>query len=300
MTRPARPAPRVGARLTSLGYAAGWRVLHRLPQAPTWGAFRLVAAVVARRGGRGPARLRSNLARVTGCTGEALDGLLRAGLRSYARYWYDAFRLPARSPEWIERSTVVHREETAWTAAARGRGVILVLAHLGNWDHAGAWLLGRGHPFTTVAERLEPAALFDRFVAFRESLGMRVIPLTGGAAPPYEILAERLRAGEFLCLLADRDLSASGVAVDFFGAGAAMPGGPAALALETGAALVPTTLWYGADWAVNIAFDPAVEHTTVATMTQAVAHCFEAAIARHPADWHMLARVWRDAVPAAP
>lgn len=280
--------------LTSFAYAAGWGAIKRLPQAPTWLAFQAGADLAARRGGKGPDRFRRNLARVTGRDPLDLDGLLKAGMRSYARYWFDSFRLPSRTPEWIEQSTVAHHEDRAWAAAREGNGVILVLAHLGNWDHAGAWLVGRGHPFTTVAERLEPAELFDRFVAFRESLGMEVIPLTGGEAPPFDTLATRLADGRFLCLLADRDLSSAGVPVEFFGATATMPAGPAALALKTGAALIPTTIWYSQDWQVNIHFDPAVEHSDVATMTQRVAGRFEEAIAEHPADWHMLQRLWQD------
>src|SRR5581483_6033714 len=111
-------------------------------------------------------------------------------------------------------------------AIAQGNGVILALPHMGNWDHAGAWLAGTGVPFTTVAERLNPASLFDRFVAFRESLGMEVVPLTGGTRPPFDLLADRLRAGGVLCLLADRDLTSTGVEVDFFGMPARMPAGP--------------------------------------------------------------------------
>ena len=283
-----------GLNLTSLGYGAGWRAIKRLPQAPTWLAFQAGADASVRRGGKGPDRLRSNLARVTGRRPEELDGLVKAGMRSYARYWYDSFQLPSRTPQWIERNTVAHHEENAWSAAAEARGVIFVLGHLGNWDHAGAWLIGRGYPFTTVAERLEPAELFDRFVAFRESLGMEVIPLTGGEAPPFDTLADRLRAGKLLCLLADRDLSSSGVPVEFFGATATMPAGPASLALKTGAALVPATIWYSPDWTVNIRFHPPVAHTDVGTMTQEFAGVFEAAIAEHPADWHMLQRLWQD------
>ena len=113
--------------------------------------------------------------------------------------------------------------------------MILSLPHMGNWDHAGAWLAGTGVPFTTVAERLKPESLFERFVEFRESLGMEVIPLTGGEQPPFKILAERLRSGGVLCLLADRDLTASGIEVEFFGSPARMPAGPAALAVDTGA-----------------------------------------------------------------
>jgi KDO2-lipid IV(A) lauroyltransferase len=169
--------------------------------------------------------------------------------------------------------------------------MILALAHSGNWDHAGAWLVRKhGIHFTTVAERLEPAEVFDRFVDFRESLGMEVLPLTGGP-PPADVLAERLRAGGALCLLADRDLSASGVPVSFFGETATMPAGPAHLALTTGAALMPTVLWFDGDgWGAHVA-EP-VPHTDLATMTQAMATVFETHLSRHPQDWHMLQRLW--------
>jgi KDO2-lipid IV(A) lauroyltransferase len=154
-------------------------------------------------------------------------------------------------------------------------------------------------PFTTVAERLEPESLFARFVAFRESLGMEVIPLTGGERPPYELLAERLRAGGTLCLLGDRDLTATGVDVDFFGSPARMPAGPAALAHDTGAVLLPVTLWYPdrRRWAGRI--HPQVEVPAtgdrigkIRAMTQRVADAFADGISEHPQDWHMLQRVW--------
>jgi KDO2-lipid IV(A) lauroyltransferase len=175
----------------------------------------------------------------------------------------------------------------------------MVLPHMGNWDHAGAWLAGTGVPFTTVAERLEPASVFDRFVAFRESLGMEVIPLTGGERPPFEVLADRLRAGGVLCLLGDRDLTATGVEVDFFGAPARMPAGPAALAHDTGALLLPVTLWYPdrRHWGARI--HPVIDVPAlgdraerIRVMTQHVADEFAGAIAEHPEDWHMLQRVW--------
>ena len=157
-------------------------------------------------------------------------------------------------------------------------GTILALPHMGNWDHAGAWLVLTGVPFTTVAERLKPAELYDLFVAFREGLGFEVLAASGDERPPFEVLVERLQAGGMLCLLADRDLTPSGVPVTFFGPEATMPAGPAALALRTGAALIPTTLWYEGD-AVNGAWGALDRgrpspHTDVATMTQDLADVF--------------------------
>jgi len=85
-------------------------------------------------------------------------------------------------------------EETAFAHMAAGRGVIFALPHMGNWEHAGAWIVLRGAgKFTTVAERLRPQSLYDRFVAFRESPGMEVLPHSGGASR-FGVLARRLRA----------------------------------------------------------------------------------------------------------
>ena len=182
---------------------------------------------------------------------------------------------------------------------ATGRGVVISLPHMGNWDHAGAWFALEHGGFTTVAERLKPESLYERFVAYRESLGMEVLPLTGGPRV-LPILMERLRAGGLVALLGDRDLTQNGIPVTFFGARATMPAGPAALALSTGAALIPATLWYE-DERTCCAFHPEVvppatgdRKTRIAATVQAVADVFEAAIAEHPADWHMLQALWTD------
>ncbi|WP_243407967.1 phosphatidylinositol mannoside acyltransferase [Frankia canadensis] len=286
-----RGRPRA-ADLTDLAYAAGWRGVRALPEPLAAAAFRLGADLALRRDGRGVRRLRANLARVAPA-GTDLDRLTRAAMRSYARYWLEVFRLRELGEDRIVGRMRLLDEHLLRQSHARGGGTILALPHMGNWEQAGAWLAATGIPFTTVAERLRPESLFERFVAFRTALGMEVIPLTGGESPPFDLLRERLRGGGTLCLLADRDLSRSGVPVEFFGATARMPGGPAALALATGATLLPVTLWFDRDgWSGRI--HPAVPPSDVATMTQSLADAFAAGIAAHPADWHMLQRVWRD------
>ena len=151
--------------------------------------------------------------------------------------------------------------------------------------------------FTTVAERLKPESLARRFFAFREGLGFEVLPATGGVQR-FGILAQRLREGGLVCLPADRDITGGGIEVDFFGEKARMMGGAAALAVQTGAALMPVTLWFeGTQWAAHIHEEiPVPESGTrrekVAALTQGVARVFEAGIAAHPEDWHMLQRVF--------
>jgi len=290
------PTPSYVARLltgraTDASYAAGWALVRAMPEAVAARLFDAGADLAARRGGKGIDRLRANLARVA--PDSDVDALTREAVRSYARYWREVFRLPVTSRDRIVSGMRTTGEEAVRATLASGRGAVFALPHSGNWDQAGAWFTATGVPFTTVAERLQPESLYDRFVAFRESLGMEVLPLTGGERPPYDVLAERLTAGGAICLLADRDLTPRGIDVTFFGATARMPAGPARLALTTGAALIPVHLFFRPDgWQVD--FHAEVPSSDVPTMTQALATAFEHGIAQHPADWHMLQRLWLD------
>jgi KDO2-lipid IV(A) lauroyltransferase len=279
----------VTGRVSDASYAAGWAVVRSLPESSARRLFDAGADLAARRGGKGVARLRSNLARVA--PDADLDALTRAAVRSYARYWLEVFRLPVMPTSVIVGGMHAIGEDIARAAVASPRGVVFALPHSGNWDHAGAWFAATGVPFTTVAERLKPEALFDRFLEFRSSLGMEVLPLTGGERPPFDVLRERLDAGGTLALMADRDLTPRGIDVDFFGETARMPAGPASLALATGAALIPVHLAFRPEgWQVT--FYDEVPPTDIATMTQAMADRFATGIRQHPADWHMLQRLW--------
>jgi KDO2-lipid IV(A) lauroyltransferase len=280
--------------LATLGYSAGWRLIRLLPESWARGLFRAGADYAAKRGGESVEQLRTNLRRVVPQAGEEeLDQLVRESLRSYARYWCEAFRLPSMD---LRAAHEKHRfqvsgQENLDAALANGTGAIAALPHTGNWDMAGVWLVGHSGTFTTVAERLKPESLYRKFVEFRETLGFEVLPLSGGDRPPATVLAERLRDNKVVCLLSDRDLTSSGVPVTFFGEQTLMPAGPAHLASTTGAALLPVGCWFTADgWHFRI--HPPIKVSTVQAATQAVADVFAADIAAHPADWHMLQKLW--------
>ncbi|MFJ4499868.1 phosphatidylinositol mannoside acyltransferase [Streptomyces sp. NPDC088864] len=291
--------PGVRERLSDALYGLGWAAVKTLPEPAARALFRTLADQVWKRRGRSVLRLESNLARVVPDADAArLAALSRAGMRSYMRYWMESFRLPTWSPERIKASIDVTDAHRLTDGLASGRGVILALPHLGNWDLAGAWVTtDLKVPFTTVAERLKPESLYDRFVAYREGLGMEVLPHNGGAA--FGTLARRLRSGGLVCLVADRDLSASGVEVSFFGDTARMPAGPALLAQQTGALLLPVTLSYDDTPVMKARVHPPVEvpgsgdrAERTARMTQVLADAFALGIAEHPEDWHMLQRLW--------
>jgi KDO2-lipid IV(A) lauroyltransferase len=287
-----------------LGYAAAWRLVRALPEPAAARLFRAAADQAHRRGGKGTARLRDNLRHVVGTDlpDADLDDLVRRGLRSYARYWMEAFRLPSRTPEQRLHGFRLERGHLLGENVAAGVGSIVALPHGGNWDAAGAWVAASGWPITTVAERLRPESVYERFLAFRRSLGMEIIPLTGGQRPPVDVLADRLDKGHVVPLLAERDLSARGVEVSFFGGRTRMPAGPALLALRTGAPLYVVDMWYEPDAPVGHMWGPletpgpetGTLDVRVRALTQRVADRLAVGIAAHPQDWHMLQRMWLD------
>ena len=297
---------RLSHRARVLVYLAGWRLVRVLPERLAYALFALVADVAWWRRGASVARLEANLARARpGLDDAGLHLLSRDGLRSYARYWCEAFRLPTWSSQRLLATVRAEGDEPVRAELAAGRGVVMALAHQGNWDHAGAWSTLALAPVTTVAERLEPEELFSAFLRFRERLGMTILPLAGGP-PVFPTLVRALRDGAFVPLLADRDLTSTGVEVTLLGERARMAAGPAMLALTSKVALFPVTIRYErlptgspARWGQVVHFHPRVEVPRGGTpaekalaMTQAYADALSAGIAEYPQDWHMLHRVF--------
>jgi phosphatidylinositol dimannoside acyltransferase len=293
-------------RLADAGYAAGWTAVRMMPAPVARIAFAAGGDLAAVLGGDRIRQLRANLQVATG--GQLDDGALvqltHRAVRSYARYWAEAFRLPALDRAELVAACSLTGREHLEAARTAGRGIVLALPHSGNWDVAGVWLVNwLGGPFLTVAERLEPESLYRRFVAYREGLGMRVVPLTGGERPSSVVLREWLTDGGTICLLTDRDLTGGGVPVRLFGRPTTMPGGPALLAAQTGAALLPAVCQFdGSGWRFVVhppvpVDGPGRLRDRVSGAMQQVADAFAASIAERPEDWHVLGRIWADVGP---
>lgn len=289
-------------RVVGVGYSAGWTMVKGMPRGLSGRAFRAAAEAATVRNGRGTRQLRKNLRRVVGPAMSELrmDALVADALRSYARYWLETFTLESMDHAAVAASFEANMtgKEHIDGGLERGKGVILALPHSGNWDASGIWLVHHSGPFTTVAERVKPDAVFDRFVAYRQSIGMEVIALTGGERPPTEILTERLRENRVVCLLADRDLSRNGIEVSFFGEPTRMPAGPALLAATTGASLHTVHSFFAGDGEWGQTVSPPIPlpdgslRERVSVGTQLMADLFAAGIATKPQDWHMLQRLW--------
>lgn len=281
-------------RVIEIGFAAGWRLVRALPLPVARSLFTAAADRAYKSNGPGVQRLRRNLAQVVP---DLPESLVRDGLRSYARYWMEAFRLPSQSRQQLLDGFGLGQFDELKSAIAEGRGVVLALPHVGNWDAAAAYVVSNGWPMVTVAERLKPEGLYRQFMAYREKLGMEVLPLTGGRRAPIDGLADRLAEGWVVALLGDRDLSKSGVEVTFFGGRTRMPAGPAILAIRTGAPLFAVDLYFSATRteARLRRIVPPVEgplDVRVKQTTQLLADAYAAGIADHPQDWHMLQKLW--------
>ena len=278
-------------------YFAGWRIIRWLPEKTAYRLAFSVADFLTKRNGKNVSRLRSNLRRTKpGITSLDLDLLVFSAMRSYMRYWCDTFRFPDWSPERVRETVTVTNEHLLIDAIAAKTGVIVSLPHAGNWDHAGAYFCAKGIRLVTVAERLKPEKLFLKFLGYRQAMGMEVLPLDGRV---IGTLAQRLRQGALVALVADRDLSRTGINVEFFGGPSRMPAGPALLALKTNAPLITAFVSY-TEYGIHIDFKLVIlpsagsEAEKVSEIVQMTAKHFEEGISEHPEDWHMLQRIWID------
>ncbi|CAB5240864.1 unannotated protein [freshwater metagenome] len=278
-------------------YILAWRLIRIVPEKSAYALFYFIGERLSKSDGKAVARLRSNLQRVRpDLSSIEMDDLLRDAMRSYMRYWCDTFRIPEWSRERIDSTVEVIDEHLLVDAAASGQGVIVSLPHSGNWDHAGAYFTGKGIHLVTVAERLKPERLFNEFLKFRASLGMEVLSLDSRS---IVTLMQRLREGKLVALVADRDLSNSGIAVEFFGYPSRMPAGPAVLAIKTGAVLLTALVSYTPHGIhihfrkVDVPSNGTLEERVSATVQICASH-FESGIKKHAQDWHMLQRIWTD------
>ena len=279
------------------GYFAGWRMVRALPEKFAYKTFDRIGRYALSRNGSRVNRLRSNLSRV--CpekSASEMEDLMRLAMSSYMRYWCDTFRSPDWSREKIANTVTVEGEELLTAPMKNGTGVVVSLPHAGNWDHAGSYFCGMGFPLVTVAERLKPEALFNKFLEYRQNIGMEVLSLDSRS---IVTLMQRAREGRLIALVSDRDLSKSGVDVSFFGHPARMPAGPALLAIRTGIPLITAYVSYTST-GIHIVFNSVEiptngsEEEKISKVVQKCADLFAAGITSSPQDWHMLQRIWTD------
>ena len=278
-------------------YRIGARVARTLPRPIAFGLARVIGWVASRRASRGRAQMVRHLRRATGRDIQPNDPLVSAAFASYARYWCESFRLPGSPAAVFDTGMSIEGAEHLEAAMAKGRGVILVLAHLGGWELGGCWLALAGYRLVAVVEALEPPAVFAWFAALRSALGMEVIPADADAG---RRISAALRDAKLVVLPSDRDITGGGVVVPFLGEPTRMPAGAATLALRTGAVIVPVCVPYERDGRVRAIVSPALDSARtpgrlrddVVRITAEIAAALEPGLRTWPQHWHLLQPNW--------
>jgi phosphatidylinositol dimannoside acyltransferase len=287
-------------QLVYYAYVGFSRLALAIPE--TW-AYRLagvLGSLAARRSKR-RSQVARNLARITGRRVDSpeVERLVVEAYRSYARYWLETFRLVREGREFFLERFLATGQENLDGVLARGKGAIVVVGHLGNWDAAGAWVGARGNLLVTVAEVLRPRRMFDFFAAHRARLGMRIHAAQVGVT---RTLIKEVNEGAVVAILGDRDLKGTGIEVDFFGAPATLPGGAASIALKTGVPLLVAGVYsevmsdgrrgWSADISAPIELPEDTGPGSIAKLTQQVGEKLEQFIARRPEEWHVFQPFW--------
>lgn len=292
------------ARTVYLTYRALGAALQRLPEPAAAAAAAAVGEALYRTRPATRATRARTMARVLASTSPVVppdpgvvDRWVRRAFRAYARYWLEGARLPATGWDEVCRRMYVERGyEHLQRGMAEGRGVVMVLPHVGSWEWGGAFLASQGYPMTSVAERIEPPELFDWFIEQRRALGLTVVPLGGDSGGT---VLKALRAGGLVGLLADRDIEGHGVEVELFGEVTTLPAGPATLALRTGATLITAAVYSGPGRDHVGVVGPPIDtsrtgslRADVTRMTQDLARVMEGFVRRAPEQWHLYQPNW--------
>lgn len=242
------------------------------------------------------AATRANLARATGLSDpKALESLGRKTYRNYARLWADFVRFPTLSPQQIRGKLITERWPYVDEVLARGKGLIFVTLHMGNWDLAAGACAHRGYEFNVIAERFANRWI-DRLVnETREALRLKVVfedrPLEAFRA---------LKRNEILALLMDVP-GEQGVPTQLFGGVAILPPGPARLALRSGAGIITIGFYKRGGDTLYAHVPPPIfpvrtddEAKDIEALTARLAANFEPMIRANPEQWYVFRDLWQD------
>ncbi len=215
--------------------------------------------------------------------------------RNFAKYLVDFFRFEKIDSEYIKKNVQIKNLHYFDEALLKGKGAIVLTAHLGNWELGGAIFSISAYPLWAVALEHKDKRINSFFNNRRESRNLHVIAF--GRA--VRMCLKVLRENKVLALVGDRDFSAKGIVLDFFGKPAHFPEGPASLSLQTGAAIIPGFMLRNADDSYCLCFEkPIAFHSCgdrdkdIHNLISLYIPIFERYIRKYPDQWYMFRRFW--------
>lgn len=244
-------------------------------------------------------RAERNMRRVLGrrAPEQEVRARTRLAFRNYARYMVDLLWLSGSNHQ--DRNALLTRVN--WRhideARARGKGLLIVTGHIGNWDLPAAVLAGTGVPVNVIVETLQPPAWNARVQAIRERIGMQAIPMERGLREVYAALERN----EVVAVLFDRPVTRGGVPVTYFGRETRVPEGVARIALRTGAAVVGAAGIRRGDCFIAEVSPPFQVQRTgdrdrdVQALTQVMVDWLEGVVRQYPSQWFMFREFWPSA-----
>jgi lauroyl/myristoyl acyltransferase len=247
--------------------------------------------------------LTSHMRRVLGedASDAAVDDAVKGLFRSYGRYWAETFWFRPRRKVAISRRVEHVNFDPIYAAQKAGRGIVFAVPHLGNWEVAGIVANEIGSPIIAVAEDLPNEHITKWFVDLRREFDIEIVLTTDPKLRSK--LIRRLKDGGAIALLADRDVTGGGVAVDFFGGSASVPVGPVVFAELTGASLLPVAAYFQEGAGHRIVVLDEVELPGGGTRSERVAageqlliESLEELIRAAPSQWHLFQPHWHDDV----
>jgi lauroyl/myristoyl acyltransferase len=168
---------------------------------------------------------------------------------------------------------------------------------MGNWEFAIPAGNSLNLNLLAVAEPLSNKYVLNWFKKLRENLGIEIV-IGGKGQNTFNLLVDKLASGKDICLLSDRSVNKSGVAVEFFSNIASFPKGPVALSLKTSVPIVPTAmikmstgykLYFHKPFYVPL-FDN--EATSIQQGLKTLSNSFEEILSMDINDWHSIQPVW--------
>ena len=227
------------------------------------------------------------------------DRLIRRVFQSFAISTAEFLEAPRWTPAQVKALAVADSYEVVDKVLARGKGMILLAAHFGNWELLARRAAVAGYSFAVIARQSEDAAFNEITDSLRANGGYTVLPRGGSPKP----ILQRLRANGIIAILPDQ--KSEDVFVPFFGHLAGTVAGPAVLALKTGAGIVPMFCPRQPDGTYKMVLYPEIDTTatgdTVADieriMTEATA-VIEEMVRKYPDQWLWLHDRWRVPPPA--
>jgi len=244
--------------------------------------------------------LRENLRALTERNGRALDALCSENVANFSRMLADYFLCASRERAGIDAWVADWRGlEHFEKARNRGKGVVLVTAHLGNWELGGLLLAQHGFPMTVVTLE-EPSSELTRWRdRLRLRMGIKTITVGPGHDFAFVEMLQALRRNELLAMLVDRPYAGSGMPVQFCGRPSEFSCAPALLWQHTDAAVVPAFVLQErggqyisfADAPLEFAHGPE-SRAALKENTQRLATQFETVIRKHPEQWFNYVPIW--------